>query len=122
MTNKIDLYRTRIALAYIDFCRRHYGGKWADVIVGQKKKKAVRVDISQQSIEMLMKEFIETMLRAEFGKENGEQSITSSYDAMLSHTGKLTPLGVTALGDMMIDAVAYKLQNPNSQLLQVVAQ
>ncbi|QGH60197.1 hypothetical protein [Serratia proteamaculans] len=84
MINKIELNRSRIALAYLDYCQRHYGGKWADVVI--TKRKGVRVDLTQESIEALMKEFIENMIRAEFG----------------------------------IAAVAYKLNNPGSQLLQVV--
>lgn len=116
--NKIDMNRQRIALAYIDFCQRHYGGKWADVVVS--KRKGVRVELTQQSVEALMKEFIEEMLRGEFGISAGQEQITKSYDAMLTHEGKLTPLGATAMEEMMADVVAYKLQNPKSTFLQIV--
>lgn len=117
--NKIALNRGRIANAYLDYCQRHYGGKWADVVI--TKRKGVRVDLTQESIEALMKEFIENMIRAEFGIAAGQQQIANSYDAMLSKDrSRLTPLGKSAMEEAMIDAVAYKLNNPSSQLLQVV--
>lgn len=120
MKNKIELNRGRIALAYLDHCQRHYGGKWADVVI--TKRKGVRVDLTQESIEALMKEFIENMIRAEFGIAAGQQQIANSYDAMLSKDrSSLTAIGKAAMAEAMIDAVAYKLNNPNSQLLQVVA-
>lgn len=119
MKNKIELNRSRIALAYLDHCQRYYGGKWADVVI--TKRKGVRVDLTQESIEALMKEFIENMVRAEFGIAAGQQQIANSYDAMLSKDrSRLTPLGKSAMEEAMIDAVAYKLNNPSSQLLQVV--
>ncbi|CVG70699.1 Uncharacterised protein [Serratia marcescens] len=118
--NNIALNRRRIALAYLDFCQRHFGGKWSDVVV--TKKKVVRVDLTQECIEALMQEFIENMVRAEFGIAGGQEQIAKSYDAMLSKDrSRLTPLGKSAMEEMMIDAVAYKLHNPSSQLLQVVA-
>ncbi|CAI1046662.1 hypothetical protein [Serratia ficaria] len=120
MKNKIELNRRRIALAYLDFCQRHFGGKWSDVVV--TKKKVVRVDLTQECIEALMKEFIENMVRAEFGITGGQEQIAKSYDAMLSKDrSRLTPLGKSAMEEALIDAVAYKLNNPSSQLLQVVA-
>jgi hypothetical protein len=120
MNNKIELNRSRIALAYLDYCQRHYGGKWADVVI--TKRKGVRVDLTQQSIEALMKEFIENMIRAEFGIAAGQQQIANSYDAMLSKDrSSLTAIGKAAMAEAMIDAVAYKLNNPSSELLQVVA-
>lgn len=122
MPNKINLIeknRRYIALAYLDFCQRHYGGKWADVLFPQKRK-AVRVDVTQKSIEEVMRVYIEDMLRAEFGIAEGQKQIAKSYDAMLSHNGKLTPLGVTSMEEAFVDAVTDKLQNPNSTLLQVV--
>lgn len=118
MKNKTEKDRSRIALAYLDFCQRHYGGKWADVVI--TKRKGVRVDLSQECIEALMKEFIENMLRAEFGIAEGQQKIAKCYDAMLTERYALSALGATSMEDMMIDAVAYKLHNPSSQLLQVV--
>lgn len=118
--NLIELNRKRIALAYLNFCQRHYGGKWADVLL-PRKRKAVRVDVSLNSIEQVMKIYIENMLCAEFGIVAAQQQITTSYDAMLSHTGKLTPLGVTSMEEAFVDAVTDKLQNPNSTLLQVVS-
>ncbi len=118
--NKIALNRSRIANAYLDYCQRHYGGKWADVVI--TKRKGVRVDLTQESIEALMKEFIENMIRAEFGIAAGQQQIANSYDAMLSKDrSSLTAIGKAAMAEAMIDAVAYKLNNPSSQLLQVVA-
>lgn len=119
MKNKIELNRGRIALAYLDHCQRHYGGKWADVVIS--KKKVVRVDLTQECIEAVMKEFIESMIRAEFGIYEGSKQIAHSYDAMLSKDrSRLTHLGKDAMEEAMIDAVAYKLNNPSSQLLQVV--
>lgn len=119
-TNNIALNRRRIALAYLDHCRRHFGGKWSDVVIS--KKKVVRVDLTQECIEALMKEFIENMVRAEFGITGGQEQIAKSYDAMLSKDrSRLTPLGKSVMEEAFIDAVAYKLNNPSSELLQVVA-
>lgn len=118
--NNIALNRRRIALAYLDFCQRHFGGKWSDVVIS--KKKVVRVDITQECVEALMQEFIENMIRAEFGIAGGQEQIAKSYDAMLSKDrSRLTPLGKSVMEEAFIDAVAYKLNNPSSQLLQVVA-
>ncbi|HID8404582.1 TPA: hypothetical protein ACXIJH_004921 [Serratia marcescens] len=118
--NNIALNRRRIALAYLDFCQRHFGGKWSDVVIS--KKKVVRVDLTQECIEALMQEFIENMVRAEFGIAGGQEQIAKSYDAMLSKDrSRLTPLGKSVMEEAFIDAVAYKLNNPSSQLLQVVA-
>ena len=118
--NNIALNRRRIALAYLDFCQRHFGGKWSDVVIS--KKKVVRVDLNQECIEALMQEFIENMVRAEFGIAGGQEQIAKSYDAMLSKDrSRLTPLGKSVMEEAFIDAVAYKLNNPSSQLLQVVA-
>lgn len=118
--NNITLNRRRIALAYLDFCQRHFGGKWSDVVIS--KKKVVRVDLTQECIEVLMQEFIENMVRAEFGIAGGQEQIAKSYDAMLSKDrSRLTPLGKSVMEEAFIDAVAYKLNNPSSQLLQVVA-
>ncbi|WP_288445367.1 hypothetical protein [uncultured Serratia sp.] len=117
--NNIALNRRRIALAYLDFCQCHFGGKWSDVVIS--KKKVVRVDLTQECVEALMQEFIENMLRAEFGIASGQEQIAKSYDAMLTERHSLSALGATSMQDMMIDAVAYKLHNPSSQLLQVVA-
>ncbi|EFE96672.1 hypothetical protein [Serratia odorifera] len=118
--NNITLNRRRIALAYLDFCQRHFGGKWSDVVIS--KKKVVRVDITQECVEALMQEFIENMIRAEFGIAGGQEQIAKSYDAMLSKDrSRLTPLGKSVMEEAFIDAVAYKLNNPSSQLLQVVA-
>lgn len=118
--NNIALNRRRIALAYLDFCQRHFGGKWSDVVIS--KKKVVRVDLTQECVEALMKEFIENMVRAEFGIAGGQEQIAKSYDAMLSKDrSRLTPLGKSVMEEAFIDAVAYKLHNPSSQLLQVVA-
>lgn len=118
-TSTIELNRRRIAVAYLDFCQRHFGGKWADVVMS--KKKVVRVEISQKSIEAVMGEFIENMLRAEFGISAGQQQIANSYDAMLSKDrSHLTQLGKDAMEEALLDAVAYQQQNPNSTLLQVV--
>jgi len=118
--NNIALNRRRIALAYLDFCQRHFGGKWTDVVIS--KKKVVRVDLTQECIEALMQEFIENMVRAEFGIAGGQEQIAKSYDAMLSKDrSRLTPLGKSVMEEAFIDAVVYKLNNPSSQLLQVVA-
>jgi len=117
--NNIALNRRRIALAYLDFCQRHFGGKWSDVVIS--KKKVVRVDLTQECVEVLMQEFIENMIRAEFGIAGGQEQIAKSYDAMLSKDrSRLTPLGKSVMEEAFIDAVAYKLNNPSSQLLQVV--
>ncbi|HBE9082234.1 hypothetical protein [Serratia fonticola] len=124
MQNKINLIeknRQRIALAYLDFCQRHYGGKWADVLI-PRRRKAVRVDVTQKSIEEVMRVYIEDWLRAEYGIAEGQKQIAVSYDAMLTGDGKLTPLGATSMEDAFVDAVAYKLLNPGSTLLQVVSQ
>ncbi|MBS3894998.1 hypothetical protein [Serratia marcescens] len=118
--NNIALNRRRIALAYLDFCQRHFGGKWSDVVIS--KKKVVRVDLTQECVEALMKEFIENMVRAEFGIAGGQEQIARTYDAMLSKDrSKLTRRGKEWMEEAMFDAVAYKLQNPDSTLLQVVA-
>ncbi|MVF05177.1 hypothetical protein [Serratia marcescens] len=118
--NNIALNRRRIALAYLDHCQRHFGGKWSDVVIS--KKKVVRVDLTQECVEALMKEFIENMIRAEFGIAGGQEQIAKSYDAMLSKDrSRLTPLGKAAMAEAMLDAVDYKLNNPDSELLQVVA-
>ena len=118
--NNIALNRRRIALAYLDFCQRHFGGKWSDVVIS--KKKVVRVDLTQECVEALMQEFIENMVRAEFGISGGQEQLAKSYDAMLSKDrSRLTPLGKSVMEEAFIDAVAYKLNNPSSELLQVVA-
>lgn len=118
--NKIALNRSRIANAYLDYCQRHYGGKWADVVIS--KKKVVRVELSQECVEALMQEFIENMLRAEFGIASSQEQIAKSYDAMLSKDrSRLTPLGKSVMEEAMLEAVDYKLNNPSSQLLQVVS-
>ncbi|RDL25076.1 hypothetical protein [Serratia fonticola] len=117
--NLIDKNRQRIALAYLDFCQRHYGGKWADVFI-PRRRKAVRVDVTQKSIEEVMRVYIEDMIRSEFGIADGQKQIAISYDAMLTGGGKLTPLGATSMEEAFVDAVAYKLLNPGSTLLQVV--
>ena len=118
--NNIALNRRRIALAYLDFCQRHFGGKWSDVVIS--KKKVVRVDLTQECVEALMQEFIENMVRAEFGIAGGQEQLAKSYDAMLSKDrSRLTPLGKSVMEEAFIDAVAYKLNNPSSELLQVVA-
>ncbi|MGQ6548276.1 hypothetical protein ACUNEV_12135 [Serratia sp. IR-2025] len=119
--NKIELNRGRIAKAYLDFCQRHYGGKWADVLI-PRRRKAVRVDVTQKSIEEVMRVYIEDMIRAEFGIAEGQKQIAISYDAMLTSAEKLTPLGATSMEEAFVDAVAYKLLHPESTLLQVVRQ
>ncbi|HBE9089091.1 TPA: hypothetical protein KNG84_001098 [Serratia fonticola] len=118
--NLIELNRKRIALAYLNFCKKQYGGEWADIVIS--KRKGVRIDITISNIEALMKIYIENMLCAEFGLAAAQKQVTVSYDAMLDELGKLTPLGEGAMDDMMRDAVAEKLQNPGSKLLQVVSQ
>ncbi|MFV8926266.1 hypothetical protein ABQ431_08225 [Serratia fonticola] len=117
--NLIDLNRKRIALAYLNFCKKQYGGEWADIVIS--KHKGVRIDITISNIEALMKVYIENMLCAEFGIANAQKQVAASYDAMLDQFGKLTPFGEDAMDDMMRDAVAYKLENPDSTLLQVVS-
>lgn len=116
--NKIERYRMRIALAYLDFCQRHYRGQWVDVVL--ENTAPIRVDISQKSIEQIMQRFIENQLRAEFGAE-AELAIKKAYDAMLGTHSGLTALGVTTLEDTMKALVADKLQNPDNFVLQVVA-
>lgn len=117
--NKIELNRRRIALAYLDFCQRHYGGDWANVTIN---KAMVRVEVSQVSIELCLKEIVEKQLRAEYGIADGQRQIATSYGAMLNRdASKLTPLGAQVMEEMMLDAVTDKLQNPDSILLQVVA-
>lgn len=115
--NNIERNRERIAIAYLDFCQRNYGGKWVDVTVGRKK---VRVDVTQQSIEAVMKEFIENLLRAEFGIAAGQQQIVYAYNEMLSADHGLTQSAVSFLEEAMQEAVADKLAHPKSTLLQVV--
>lgn len=116
--NKVQLNRRRIAAAYLDFCQRHAGGNWSDVVVDSNK--VVRIDVSQESIEQVMSLFIENQLVAEFGISSSQSMITSAYDAMMNHNGKLTPMGVTWLKDAMAAAVTDKLENPGGEMLQVM--
>ncbi|OKP31330.1 hypothetical protein [Serratia fonticola] len=121
MQNKINLIeknRQRIALAYLDFCQRHYGGQRVELVL--PKEKAVRVDITQQSIEQCMTSMIEQPGYAEFGRVGGQSSIETLYDRMLSSLHKLTPLGVTVMEEMMAAVVSDALENPAEAPLQVV--
>lgn len=118
--NKIALNRRRIIIAYLDHCQRHFGGKWSDVVISRKK--VVRVEITEKSIEKVMQEFIENMVRAEFGISGGQEQIAKTYDTMLSKDrSHLTMFGKDTMAEAMLDAVAYQLNNPSSELLKVVA-
>lgn len=117
--NKIELNRRRIALAYLDFCQRHFYGKWVNVVLESKAR--VRVEITQQSIEHCMLTLIEQPGYEEFGRLAGESNITTLYTGMLNRdASKLTPLGVTVLEEMMLAAVTDALQHPEKNTLQVV--
>lgn len=113
MSNKINLIeknRQRIALAYLDFCQRHYGGQWVELVL--PKGKAVRADITLKSLEQCMTSMIEQPGYAEFGRVGGQSSIETLYDRMLSSLHKLTPLGATVMEEMMAAAVSDALENP----------
>ncbi|WON77802.1 hypothetical protein [Serratia sp. UGAL515B_01] len=116
--NLIELNRRRIAAAYLDFCQRHYGGKWVDIVVSQRK--GVRVDITQQSIERCMIAQIEESCREEFGRKEGDNHITKLYGGMLSRNHCLTFIGSTVMEEMMKAAVSDALENPGKTPLQVV--
>lgn len=116
--NKIELNRGRIAKAYLDFCQRHYGGQWVELVL--PKGKAVRADITLKSLEQCMTAMIEQPGYAEFGRVGGQSSIETLYDRMLSSLHKLTPLGATVMEEMMAAAVSDALENPGDTTLQVV--
>ncbi|UAN58877.1 hypothetical protein [Serratia sp. JSRIV004] len=116
--SKIELYRGRIALAYLDFCQRHYCGEWAEVVVSENK--GVRVYLSQQSIEQCMVALVEQPGYEEFGQKEGDSHISTLYSGMLSSMHKLTPLGETVMEEMMVAAVSDALENPGETTLQVV--
>ncbi|HBE9078603.1 hypothetical protein [Serratia fonticola] len=121
MQNKINLIeknRQRIALAYLDFCQRHYCGEWAEVVVSENK--GVRVYLSQQSIEQCMTTLIEQPGYEEFGQKVGDSHISTLYSGMLSSLHKLTALGETVMEEIMVAAVSDALANPGETTLQVV--
>ncbi|MFV9079401.1 hypothetical protein ABQ397_24270 [Serratia fonticola] len=116
--NKIELYRGRIATAYLGFCQKHYGGEWAEVVISARK--GVRVDVSRQSIEHCMATLIEQPGYEEFGRQAGDEHITKLYSSMLSSMHGLTPLGAIVMKEMMAAAVSDALENPGETTLQVV--
>jgi hypothetical protein len=116
--NLIEKNRQRIALAYLDFCQRHYCGEWAEVVVSENK--GVRVYLSQQSIEQCMTTLIEQPGYEEFGQKDGDSHISTLYSGMLSSLHKLTALGETVMEEMMVAAVSDALANPGETTLQVV--
>lgn len=117
--NQIARDRIRIARLYIDYCMRHYGGKWSDVVV--TKKKIVRVDITEKSICFILIKFIENLSCSEHGLVEGRGRVVNLYSQMLNKdAGKLTPLGATVMIETMLAAVIDAIENPLNNELQVV--
>lgn len=69
-----------------------------------------------------MKEFLENTIRVEFGITACQQQAANCWDAMLSKVHhSQTAIDKVAMAQAMLDAVADKLNNPSSRLLQRVA-
>ena len=118
---KIQLYRQRIALAFLEYCRSHFGGSQAFVTLPSKKLPVV-VEITELSLSQIMINHIERLVYEVRGPKEGEQAIIDTYAEMFnSANGKLTPSGHDFIKEMMVDAVTEALQNPANADLQVVS-
>lgn len=123
MSNKerIERERQRIALTYIEYCQRHFGGSQAFVTLPSKKLPVV-VEISELSLSQIMINHIERLVYEVRGLKEGEQAIIDTYAEMYdSVRGKLTPSGHDFIKEMMIDAVTEALQDPKHSDLQMVS-
>lgn len=123
MSNKerIERERQRIALIYIEYCQRHFGGSQAFVTLPSKKLPVV-VEISEVSLSQIMINHIERLVYEVRGLKEGEQAIIDTYATMFdSVRGKLTPSGHDFIKEMMVDAVTEALQDPNHSDLQMVS-
>lgn len=122
MTNKerIEKERQRIALAYLDYCGRHFGKGQAFVTLPSHKLPVV-VEITELSLSQSLINHIERLVYEVRGLKEGERAIIDTYAEMYdSVRGKLTPSGHDFIKEMMADAVTEALQNPNNADLQVV--
>lgn len=122
MTNKerIEKERQRIALAYLDYCRRHFGKGQAFVTLPSHKLPVV-VEITELSLSQSMINHIERLVYEVRGMKEGEQTVAEIYGAMFnSNHGKLTAYGHEFMSEMMADAVTEALQDPSNAELQVV--
>jgi len=123
MSNKerIERERQRIALTYIEYCQRHFGGSQAFVTLPSKKLPVV-VEISELSLSQIMINHIERLVYEVRGLKEGEQAIIDTYAVMFdSVRGKLTPSGHDFIKEMMVDAVTEALQDPKHSDLQMVS-
>lgn len=123
MSNKerIERERQRIALTYIEYCQRHFGGSQAFVTLPFKKLPVV-VEISELSLSQIMINHIERLVYEVRGLNDGEQAIVETYASMFnSIRRKLTPSGHDFMKEMLVDAVTEALQNPKTADLQVVS-
>jgi len=123
MSNKerIERERQRIALTYIEYCQRHFGGSQAFVTLPSKKLPVV-VEISELSLSQIMINHIERLVYEVRGLKDGEQAIIDTYAEMYdSVRGKLTPSGHDFIKEMMVDAVTEALQDPKHSDLQMVS-
>ncbi|WP_413535031.1 hypothetical protein [Rahnella inusitata] len=123
MSNKerIERERQRIALTYIEYCHRNFGGSQTFVALPSKKLPVV-VEISELSLSQIMINHIERLVYEVRGLKEGEQAIIDTYAAMFdSMRGKLTPSGHDFIKEMMADAVTEALQNPKHSDLQMVS-
>ena len=123
MSNKerIERERQRIALTYIEYCQRHFGGSQAFVTLPSKKLPVV-VEISELSLSQIMINHIERLVYEVRGLKEGEQAIIDTYAVMFdSGRGKLTPSGHDFIKEMMVDAVTEALQDPKHSDLQMVS-
>lgn len=123
MTNKekIERDRQRIALAYLEYCGRHYGNGQAFVTLPSHKLPVV-VDVSELSLSQSMINHIERLVYEVRGLNDGEQAIVETYASMFnSIRGKLTPSGHDFMKEVLVDAVTEALQNPKTADLQVVS-
>lgn len=123
MSNKerIERERQRIALTYIEYCQRHFGGSQAFVTLPSKKLPVV-VEISELSLSQIMINHIERLVYEVRGLKEGEQAIIDTYAEMYdSVRGKLTPSGHDFIKEMMVDAVTEALQDPKHSDLQMVS-
>lgn len=122
MTNKekIERDRQRIALAYLDYCSRHFCGYQVPVTVPTSKL-PVLVEITEVSLSQIMIGHIERLVYEVRGTADGEQAVVDTYASMFNPSrGKLTPAGHDFMKEMMADAVTEALQNPKASDLQVV--
>ena len=123
MSNKerIERERQRIALTYLEYCQRNFGGSQAFVTLPSKKLPVV-VEISELSLSQIMINHIERLVYEVRGLKEGEQAIIDTYAAMFdSVRGKLTPSGHDFIKEMMVDAVTEALQDPKHSDLQMVS-